>query len=377
MAYSQRQRPLLGLIVCYSYIMKTIAVIGIRGLPGIQGGVEMHSENLYPLMQNVSLRVYRRKPYLTELSHKHFGNIEFVDLPSTRIKGFEAVFHTLLCVIHILFHRPDYVHIHNIGPGMFAPLLRIAGIKTVMTYHSPNYEHKKWGFIARNILRFSEFLSLNSVNKVIFVNKFQMAKYSDRIQQKSIFIPNGIVATEPTTATSFIEQIGIKPNEYILAVGRLTPEKGFEHLVEAVNQIDDVKHLVIAGACDHDAHYFNLLKSLDTHKKVVFTGFTFGNNLAQLYSHARMYVLSSVNEGFPLVLLEAMNYSLPIVATDIPATHLIELPAESYVEKANPQSLALGIQQMLKNPIGRIHYDLSEYNWHSIANQTLQTIQSI
>ena len=192
-----------------------------------------------------------------------------------------------------------------------------------MTYHSPNYEHKKWGFFARNILRFSEFLSLNSVNKVIFVNKFQMAKYSDRIQKKSIFIPNGIVATEPTTATSFIEQIGIKPNEYILAVGRLTPEKGFEHLVEAVNQIDDIKHLVIAGACDHDAHYFNLLKSLDIHKKVVFTGFTFGNNLAQLYSHARMYVLSSVNEGFPLVLLEAMNYSLPIVSTDIPATHLV------------------------------------------------------
>lgn len=357
--------------------MKTIAVIGIRGFPGIQGGVEMHSENLYPLMQNVNIRVYRRKPYLTDLSHKHFSNIEFIDLPSTRIKGFEAVFHTLLCVIHILFHRPDYVHIHNIGPGMFAPILRIAGIKTAMTFHSPNYEHKKWGFVARNILRLSEFLSLNSVNKVIFVNKFQMAKYSARIQQKSIFIPNGIIATEPTKATSFVEQIGVKPKDYILAVGRLTPEKGFEHLVEAVNQLDEINHLVIAGACDHDENYFNQLKALDRNNKVVFTGFTFGDNLAQLYSHARMFVLSSVNEGFPLVLLEAMNYSLPIVATDIPATHLIELPAASYVEKANPKSLALGIQRMLKEPADKFHYDLSEYNWQSIAEQTIHTILSI
>ena len=45
-----------------------------------------------------------------------------------------------------------------------------------------------------------------------------------------------------------------------------------------------------------------------------------------------------------------------------------------YFETSNKKEM---YQQMLKNPIGRIHYDLSEYNWHSIANQTLQTIQSI
>ena len=134
---------------------------------------------------------------------------------------------------------------------------------------------------------------------------------------------------------------------------------------------------MIAGACDHDENYFNQLKALDRNNKVVFTGFTFGDNLAQLYSHARMFVLSSVNEGFPLVLLEAMNYSLPIVATDIPATHLIELPAASYVEKANPKSLALGIQRMLKEPADKFHYDLSEYNWQSIAEQSIHTILSI
>ena len=110
-------------------------------------------------------------------------------------------------------------------------------------------------------------------------------------------------------------------------MGRLTPEKGFEYLVEAVNKLDEVKHLVIAGASDHDTSYFKMLKQLDWNEKVIFTGFTQGEDLRQLYSHARLYVLSSVNEGFPLVLLEAMSYQLPLVVTDIqPHTSLSYLP---------------------------------------------------
>ena len=133
--------------------MKTIAVIGTRGFPGIQGGVESHSYHLYTHMQDVSVRLYRRRAYLTELSAQSFPNIEYIDLPSTRIKGFEAVWHTLLSVLHIMFHRPDAVHIHNIGPGMFAPLLRLMGLRVVLTYHSPNYEHDKWNGPARWLLR--------------------------------------------------------------------------------------------------------------------------------------------------------------------------------------------------------------------------------
>ena len=108
--------------------MKTVAVIGTRGFPGIQGGVEAHSYHLYTRMSDVNVRLYRRRAYLTPQSSQAFPNIEYIDLPSTRVKGFEAVWHTLLSVLHIAFHRPDVVHIHNIGPGMFAPLLRLMGV---------------------------------------------------------------------------------------------------------------------------------------------------------------------------------------------------------------------------------------------------------
>ena len=57
-----------------------IDVIGTRGFPGIQGGVERHCERLYPQMKGVSVRVFRRKPYVKTLQSQYSG-ISFTDLP--------------------------------------------------------------------------------------------------------------------------------------------------------------------------------------------------------------------------------------------------------------------------------------------------------
>ncbi|MBQ2838315.1 MAG: glycosyltransferase family 4 protein [Muribaculaceae bacterium] len=351
-----------------------IAVIGTRGFPDIQGGVERHCEYLYPRFGGFveAIRVYRRRPYLSSMSKSaHYPKISFVDIPSTRIKGFEAVFHTFLCCMHLLFHRVDVVHIHNIGPGMFTPLLRLFGLKVVITYHSPNYEHKKWGAVAKMILRMSESLSFGFANKIIFVNKFQMEKAPASIQKKSVYIPNGIDPITRSEATNYLKKIGALKGEYILGVGRLTPEKGFEYLVEAVNNLDCVKQLVIAGAADHGDGYLQRLKELDVNKKVIFAGFVGGENLRQLYSHARMFVLSSENEGFPLVMLEAMNYGLPMVVSDIPATHLIELSQECYAKKCDANDLADKIEKTYSNEQA-YEYDLSGYDWDNVARQTIE-----
>ena len=348
--------------------MKTIAVIGTRGFPGIQGGVEAHSYHLYTHMQDVKVRLYRRRAYLTEQSSQTFPNIEYIDLPSTRVKGFEAVWHTLLSVLHIAFHRPDVVHIHNIGPGMFAPLVRLMGLPVVLTYHSPNYEHSKWSAPARWLLRQCERLSLRYSNRVIFVNKHQMEKCG--ALDKSVFIPNGIDPVTRSESNSFLEKHGITPGQYLLAVGRLTPEKGLEYLVEAANRLPQVTQVVIAGASDHDSTYRQLLEKLDTGNKVIFTGFTTGEDLRQLYSHARCFVLPSVNEGFPMVLLEAMAYGLPILCSDIPGTRQVELPEQNYFAVKDVDALCSSITRLLETPVETQHYDLEKYDWNTIAAAT-------
>ncbi len=343
---------------------KRLAIIGIRGFPGVQGGVESHCQQLIPgFSDDYICTVYRRKPYLTALSQTTYPNIRFIDLPSTRIKGFEAVWHTMLCCMHLLFHRVDVVNIHNIGPGMFTPLLRLMGFKVVLTYHSANYEHNKWGTMSKLLLRLSEKLSLGCANRIIFVSPLQRAKYSDKVLKKSQAIPNGINRTTPDHGTEFLESHGITPGDYLLAVGRLTPEKGFDTLIRAANRTKAVKQLVIAGSSDHDPDYINRLKALDSGGKTVFTGYTTGRDLSQLYFHAGLYVLSSRNEGFPMVLLEAMSYRLPVVCSDIPAAHIIPLKPEYYAKPGDDTSLAMTIEKAIADGCEKTDYPLEPYDW--------------
>lgn len=359
---------------------KKLAVIGIRGFPGVQGGVESHCLQLIPrLAEKYDCTVYRRKPYLTEASSMPDAprGLRFVDLPSTRISGFESVWHTFISCLHLMLHRVDVVNIHNIGPGMFAPLIRLMGMKVVLTYHSPNYEHAKWGRVSRMILRLSEKIALGCSNRIIFVSPLQRAKYSGKVLAKSSAIANGINPFTPGTSTAFLEKHGLTPGKYILAVGRLTPEKGFDTLIQAVNEAshDDIK-LAIAGAADHNPAYLDKLKSLDTKGRTVFTGYTTGDDLTQLYTNAALYVLSSHNEGFPMVLLEAMSHGLRIVSTDIPAAHIIELPPENYCRHDSPADMADAIDRVLdagSTPV----YDLSAYDWDRIARQTADVYDSL
>lgn len=353
-----------------------IDVLGTRGFPGIQGGVERHCERLYPQMGNQSIRVFRRKPYVKPLQNP-YSNITFTDLPSTRVSGFETVLHSLLATVIAMFSSADVVHIHNIGPAMFAPLLRIAGKKVVLTYHSANYEHDKWNAFAKAILKMSERIALTSANQIIFVNKFQMQRYSESVKRKSTYIPNGIVPVGPSPNTNFLEQIGVRPKKYILSVGRITPEKGFDLLISAYKRLNTDIKLVIAGAPDQDSKYLDKLKSIaGNNSNIVFSGFTDGDNLAQLYTNASAYVLASRIEGFPLVLLEAINFDLPLLVSDIEATHLLKLSAKSYFSSNDGDALFNKLSDFLsekdKASYKCISEKASDYSWESIAQKTIE-----
>ena len=259
-----------------------LSVIGLRGFPMIEGGVEKHCESLYPrLKEDIDVTVYRRKPYVK--SNGSYDHISFIDLPSTKIKGFEPFCHSFISSISVLLKKPDVVHYHNIGPALFSPIVKLRSIPVVLTYHSPNYEHNKWGFLAKSLLKFSEKVALKTADKIVFVNRFQMNKYAEDIKNKSVFIPNGINDFPFSCNTNYLEEIGVKPGKYILSVGRITQEKGFDTLIKAFRIAEKRGFkLVIAGGVEFESGYMNQLKELSNGQNVIFTGYTFGDTLPQL-----------------------------------------------------------------------------------------------
>lgn len=348
-----------------------IFVFGTRGFPFIQGGVEKHCESLYPLLSNsYDITVFQRKAFLNEMNKNYKSKIHFINLPSTKISGFETLFHSFLATCISIIKRPDIVHIHNIGPGLFTPLLKLFRIKVILTYHSPNYEHNKWNKIGKTILKLGEKLSLTFANHIIFINKAQMGKYPEKVRNKSTLIVNGIEQKKRLTKPEYINKLGLEPYKYILTVGRITPEKGFDYLINAFNLLgENDLSLVIAGGSDHKSLYARNIVTQDN-KKIIFTGYVIGKELQELYSFARLFILPSYNEGYPLVLLEAINYNIPILASNIQANKQIGLPEECYFPVGSENDLSKKIQNMKEQPFKAITYNIHLQTWKDVADKT-------
>lgn len=356
-------------------IMK-LSVIGLRGFPMVEGGTEKHCESLYPrLKEDIDITVYRRKPYVR--SNGCYGRISFVDLPSLKVKGLEPFFHSFISSIHALFKKPDVVHYHNIGPALFSPIVKLRKIPVVVTYHSPNYEHAKWGPFAKRLLMFSEKVAIKTADRIIFVNKFQMDKFGPEVKRKSVYIPNGINDLPVSNKTDYLKKIGVEPGKYILSVGRITQEKGFDTLIKAF-RLANVKgmKLVIAGGVEFENGYMKKLRELSEGLDVIFTGYTYGDDLAQLYTNASMFVLASNNEGFPIVLLEAMKYQLDVLVSDIPATRLVNLEEDDYFSRGDCSALAAKIVKRAGKNLRR-NYDLSSFNWDVIAAEVSEILHEV
>ena len=102
--------------------------------------------------------------------------------------------------------------------------------------------------------------------------------------------------------------------KYVLAVGRLVKQKGFDRLLQAWRRVcDDFPNwrLCVIGAGPDEAELKGLADTLDIQASVQFVPPVKG--LAAVYRHADLYAMSSRAEGFPMVLLEAMAAGLPAV----------------------------------------------------------------
>lgn len=103
----------------------------------------------------------------------------------------------------------------------------------------------------------------------------------------------------------------------IISVGRLSKEKGFADLIEIFSNIESEDWtLTIVGDGDEKENLEALIKDNNLEGKVILTGFLNKEKLYKLYENSSLYVMTSFEESFGLVLVEASSFGLPLIAFD-------------------------------------------------------------
>lgn len=358
-----------------------IVVTGTRGIPNIMGGVETHSEELFPRIAGMGedVTVMRRTNYVKDELQVWQG-VKLVNVDSPKKKSFEAIIHTFRAINKAKALGADVLHVHAIGPAMLTPYAKMRGLKVVFTHHGPDYDRDKWGFAAKTMLKLGERMGCEFADEVIVISdviKNLIAKKYGRTEHVHL-IYNGVPKPEICEYPEYFEELGIEKGKYILGMCRFVPEKNLHHLVEAFakTQHGDCK-LVLAGDTDFEDDYSRGLKKMAKENGVVLTGFVKGKKLHSLLTNCRCYCLPSSHEGLPISLLEAMSYHVPVVVSDIPANLEVGLTPSCYFPVGNVDALAEKLQKNIDEPYHSVEYDISKYDWDVIAKQVLEVYRQL
>jgi glycosyltransferase involved in cell wall biosynthesis len=362
-----------------------IAFIGQKGIPTKYGGVERHVEELSARLaqKGHTVFVYARNNY-TDKSLKEYRGVNIIRMPSIPTKHLDAISHTFLVTIHALFCDYDIIHYHSIGPTFLSFLIKIFKRKSVLiaTYHCQDYNHQKWSAFAKMCLKVGEYMTLVVPDKTITVSK-SLADYVWKKFSKKIEVISNGMDVFPVEDVSYLKKWNIAKNGYIVYIGRLIRHKGVHYLIEAFKNLEDKhltreKKLVIVGDGFHTDDYVKELKDMARGREnVIFTGNQSGEALAQLFSHAYLFVQPSESEGLSLALLEAMGYGKAILSSDIKENkEPLEDKIALFFHSGNAKDLEEKLVHLINSPLeikkmgekGLIKAQ-KEYSWDNIVNE--------
>lgn len=249
------------------------------------------------------------------------NGVEFVSMGGRRLR--DPRFY-LRVASTIRAYRPSAVHTHSFGPLVYAVPAKWmgGGTRLVNTEHSIEYLLERPDF--RRVLSFMS----RSIDRFVVLGERMRRYYQDEIgvdRTRLCVIPNGVA---PLTVASAAERsaaraaLGLGDGFFVTTVGRLAPEKNFPLLIDAFAKAtanDPAARLVFVGDGSERISLEQQAAKVGIADRVTFLGWR--KDVAAILPAFDVFALSSLSEGLPMSMLEAMSAGVPIVSTavgDIP-----------------------------------------------------------
>lgn len=282
--------------------------------------------------------------------------------------------------------RIDLIHSHCYKTTFYAGLLRPwQGFRLVTTYHNwltHTRALKAYALIDKHLARLNDF-SVGVSTPVVS----ELAHYVSK--NKLGQIDNGIDVQQFCPGTDRIASrhtLGLTGEHPLLGfVGRLSPEKGLQHLLLALKRptLSSV-HLAIVGDGPERSNIQKQITDLELQSRVHLLGYR--RDTLNVYHALDGFVLPSTIEAFPMVLLEAMSCGLPVIASNVgEINRIIHTDSVGYLtQPGNSDSLASAIERWLEatpteNYIGRTarEHVITQFSSHTMAHRYAETYQSV
>ncbi len=252
----------------------------------------------------------------------------------------------------------DIVHTHgsraNLTARISARWLNLPIVTTVHSSLAQDYLSKKAAWAAMLLDR----LTMPSASRVITISNFLQPEAKERGARRTVTIYNGINPAR-FSGLELLENIylelGIEPGVPLVGtIGRLHPVKGLHYFLEAAQLVSlthpGVKFLVVgSGPLEQDLR--QKASDLNIADKVLFTGYY--PEIQRVLAILDILCLPSISEGMGLVLLEAMFFGKPVVASKVGGVPELVRHEENglLVPPGDPILMAASISRLLDDKV--------------------------
>ena len=365
-----------------------VAMLGHKVVPSRRGGIENVLTTLCPMLVEMGHEVTCYNRSSDKIENEYVGTVENKKYKGVRIKkawtinfrGFAAMIASFTGAIAATCGGYDVIHFHAEGPCAALWIPKLFGKKCVATVHGLDWQREKWGKgFASKYIRFGEKTLAKYADEVIVLSQAAHDYFKETYNRETTIIYNGINRPERKDAEIITGKYGLKKDEYISVVSRLTAEKGIHYLIDAYGKIKTDKKLVIAGDTSDTDDYVKMLKEKAAdNPNIIFTGFISGDTLKEIYSNSYINVLPSDLEGMSLCLLESLAYKNVLLCSDIPENTSVAEDKAVYFKKGNTDDLAEKLQTLCDDKAlveklreGVDEFVLNKYSWQDVAKATV------
>jgi glycosyltransferase involved in cell wall biosynthesis len=349
-----------------------LAIVGTRGIPANYGGFETFAEELATRLaaRGHDVTVYCRSNNIRH-PHKTYKGVRLVILPTVGTKHLDTVAHTLLSVLHAAPKRFDCILMCNAANAIFGIVPRLARIPLILNVDGIERMRKKWGIVARAYYRISERLATIIPDIVVTDAEVIREYYLQTYNTTSVMIAYGAECGR-TNSTAVLDRLGVQPGEYFLYVSRLEPENNAHLVIQAFENAETDKLLLIVGDAPYARDYIAQLKATRD-PRIRFPGAIYGTGYRELQSHAYAYIQATEVGGTHPALIEAMAAGNCVIAKNTPENREVLAGTGLFFDDA--EELLSRIRLTLANPtlVARLRMEAQararvRYSWDAVTD---------
>jgi len=329
--------------------MKTLRILGIRGIPAAHGGFETFAEHLALYLRDRGWRVivYCQESGQGPVTEDTWNGIERVRIPVRGDGAASTIVFDWISIRHAARHR-DLCLTLGYNTAIFDILLRLKRIPNVINMDGIEWIRAKWGMAAKTWFWLNDWVGCWVGDHLVADNPAIKTHLMTRVRgDKITMIPYGAVPVE-TAPEEPIRALGLEPGRFMTVIARPEPENSLYEIVKAFSARKRGYHLAVLGTYTQENAYHRTVRAAAS-DEVKFLGAIYDAPVVRaLRFHSVAYIHGHQVGGTNPSLVEALGAGNAVIAHDNRFNRWVSGEGARYFDSV--ESLIQRFDEVIDNP---------------------------